>query len=100
MRFSLRNIIVVLLLFIGFLTFTGAFFIVNETSPSFSIFFLVNFNLCIDLIRSLILPTTSFLLNFIPPADCVFFLLFNLYNIFIKKSIAAAVNILAPIGDI
>ena len=34
MRFSLRNIIVVLLLFIGFLTFTGAFFIVNETKQA------------------------------------------------------------------
>jgi membrane protease subunit HflC len=34
MRFSLRNIIVVLVLFIGFLTFTGAFFIVNETKQA------------------------------------------------------------------
>ena len=34
MRFSLRNIIVVLLLFIGFITFTGAFFIVNETKQA------------------------------------------------------------------
>ncbi len=34
MRFSLRNIVVVLLLFIGFLTFTGAFFIVNETKQA------------------------------------------------------------------
>ena len=34
MRFSLRNIIVVLLVFIGFLTFTGAFFIVNETKQA------------------------------------------------------------------
>ena len=30
MRFSVRNIIIVLILFIGFLTFTGAFFIVQE----------------------------------------------------------------------
>ena len=34
MRFSLRNIIVMLLVFIGFLTFTGAFFIVNETKQA------------------------------------------------------------------
>ena len=34
MRFSLRNLIVILLLFIAFLTFTGAFFIVNETTFS------------------------------------------------------------------
>ena len=34
MRFTARNIIVVLLLFIGFLTFTGAFFIVNETKQA------------------------------------------------------------------
>ena len=34
MRFSLRNIVVVLLVFIGFLTFTGAFFIVNETKQA------------------------------------------------------------------
>ena len=34
MRFSLRNVIVILLLFIGFLTFTGAFFIVNETKQA------------------------------------------------------------------
>ena len=31
MNFSVRNIIVVLIIFIIFLTFTGAFFIVNET---------------------------------------------------------------------
>jgi len=30
MRFSARNFIIVLVLFIGFLTFTGAFFIVQE----------------------------------------------------------------------
>ena len=35
MRFSLRNLIVILLLFIAFLTFTGAFFIVNETKQAF-----------------------------------------------------------------
>ena len=34
MRFSLRNIIIILLLFIAFLTFTGAFFIVNETKQA------------------------------------------------------------------
>ena len=34
MRFSARNIIVVLVLFIIFLTFTGAFFIVNETKQA------------------------------------------------------------------
>jgi len=34
MRFSLRNLIVILLLFIAFLTFTGAFFIVNETKQA------------------------------------------------------------------
>ena len=34
MRFSARNIIVVLVLFIVFLTFTGAFFIVNETKQA------------------------------------------------------------------
>ena len=34
MRFSLRNVVVILLLFIGFLTFTGAFFIVNETKQA------------------------------------------------------------------
>ena len=34
MKFSLRNIIVILLLFIGFLTFAGAFFIVNETKQA------------------------------------------------------------------
>ena len=34
MRFSPRNIIVVLILFIIFLTFTGAFFIVNETKQA------------------------------------------------------------------
>ena len=31
MRFSARNLLIVLVLFILFLTFTGAFFIVNET---------------------------------------------------------------------
>ena len=30
MRFSARNFIIILILFIGFLTFTGAFFIVQE----------------------------------------------------------------------
>jgi membrane protease subunit HflC len=34
MRFSVRNIIIVLVLFIVFLTFTGAFFIVNETKQA------------------------------------------------------------------
>ncbi len=34
MRFSIRNLIVILLLFIAFLTFTGAFFIVNETKQA------------------------------------------------------------------
>ena len=34
MRFSAKNLIIVLLLFIGFLTFTGAFFIVNETKQA------------------------------------------------------------------
>ena len=34
MRFSPRNVIIILLLFIGFLTFTGAFFIVNETKQA------------------------------------------------------------------
>jgi len=34
MKFSARNIIVVLVLFIVFLTFTGAFFIVNETKQA------------------------------------------------------------------
>ena len=34
MRFSPRNIIIVLIFFIGFLTFTGAFFIVNETKQA------------------------------------------------------------------
>ena len=34
MRFSARNIVVVLFLFIVFLTFTGAFFIVNETKQA------------------------------------------------------------------
>jgi membrane protease subunit HflC len=34
MKFSPRNIIIVLFLFIAFLTFTGAFFIVNETKQS------------------------------------------------------------------
>ena len=34
MRFSPKNIIIILLLFIGFLTFTGAFFIVNETKQA------------------------------------------------------------------
>ena len=34
MKFTPRNIIIVLLIFIGFLTFTGAFFIVNETKQA------------------------------------------------------------------
>ncbi len=34
MRFSIRNIIVILILFIAFLTLTGAFFIVNETKQA------------------------------------------------------------------
>ena len=34
MKFSPRNIIIVLVLFIGFLTITGAFFIVNETKQA------------------------------------------------------------------
>lgn len=34
MKFSPRNIIVVLIIFIAFLTFTGAFFVVNETKQA------------------------------------------------------------------
>tara|TARA_B100000575_G_C23117184_1_gene645948 strand:+ start:160 stop:1035 length:876 start_codon:yes stop_codon:yes gene_type:complete len=34
MRFNARNILIILILFIGFLTFTGAFFIVNETKQA------------------------------------------------------------------
>jgi membrane protease subunit HflC len=34
MRFSARNIIIILIFFIAFLTFTGAFFIVNETKQA------------------------------------------------------------------
>ena len=34
MKFNARNIIIILVLFIGFLTFTGAFFIVNETKQA------------------------------------------------------------------
>ncbi len=34
MRFNARNLLVVLVLFIAFLTFTGAFFIVNETKQA------------------------------------------------------------------
>ena len=34
MRFSARNLLIVLVLFILFLTFTGAFFIVNETKQA------------------------------------------------------------------
>ena len=34
MRFSIRNLLVVLVLFVLFLTFTGAFFIVNETKQA------------------------------------------------------------------
>ena len=34
MRFNARNLLIILILFIGFLTFTGAFFIVNETKQA------------------------------------------------------------------
>ena len=34
MRFSAKNLLIILILFIGFLTFTGAFFIVNETKQA------------------------------------------------------------------
>ena len=34
MKLSIRNIVIILLMFIGFLTFTGAFFIVNETKQA------------------------------------------------------------------
>ena len=34
MRFSPRNLVIILILFIGFLTFTGVFFIVNETKQA------------------------------------------------------------------
>ena len=34
MKFNARNIIIILILFIGFLTFTGAFFVVNETKQA------------------------------------------------------------------
>jgi len=34
MRFTARNLIIILILFVGFLTFTGAFFIVNETKQA------------------------------------------------------------------
>ncbi len=34
MRFSVRNLLIILIIFIGFLTFTGAFFIVNETKQA------------------------------------------------------------------
>ena len=34
MKFSAKNIIIILIFFIGFLTFTGAFFIVNETKQA------------------------------------------------------------------
>ncbi len=34
MKFNARNLLIILLLFIGFLTFTGAFFIVNETKQA------------------------------------------------------------------
>ena len=30
MKFSVRNVVIVLILFMGFLTFTGAFFVVQE----------------------------------------------------------------------
>ena len=34
MKFSARNLIVILIFFVLFLTFTGAFFIVNETKQA------------------------------------------------------------------
>ncbi len=34
MKFNVRNLLIILILFIGFLTFTGAFFIVNETKQA------------------------------------------------------------------
>ncbi len=34
MRFNVKNLLIILLLFIAFLTFTGAFFIVNETKQA------------------------------------------------------------------
>ena len=34
MKFNVRNLLIILVLFIGFLTFTGAFFIVNETKQA------------------------------------------------------------------
>jgi membrane protease subunit HflC len=34
MKFSARNIVITLILFIVFLTFTGAFFVVNETKQA------------------------------------------------------------------
>ncbi len=34
MKFNARNLLIILVLFIGFLTFTGAFFIVNETKQA------------------------------------------------------------------
>ncbi len=34
MRFNVRNLLIILVLFIAFLTFTGAFFIVNETKQA------------------------------------------------------------------
>ncbi len=34
MKFTVRNLVILLILFIGFLTFTGAFFIVNETKQA------------------------------------------------------------------
>ena len=39
MKFTPRNIIIVLLIFIGFLTFSGAFFIVNETKQAIELQF-------------------------------------------------------------
>ena len=37
MKFSAKNLLIILILFVGFLTFTGAFFIVNETNGDFFI---------------------------------------------------------------
>ena len=34
MKFTARNLLIILILFVGFLTFTGAFFIVNETKQA------------------------------------------------------------------
>ena len=34
MKFSARNLVIILIMFVIFLTFTGAFFIVNETKQA------------------------------------------------------------------